>query len=191
MNGERSRAFADAMRYLDEGRAEEALRIGESLVRSTDEGDRLSGYLCRGFVYEDGAVDFNIDLDRAMYNYLQASLIAPDPITYAYLARVSMKKGEYPYALRYLNESASMGSSIESILGFAHYYREKPNKELEVSKRFYLRAALRGRFSGFFGYSQVAREAGQTIRAIAMDVVRVILGPFIAIVMGVKARDRF
>lgn len=54
MSSRNTSSFTKAMRLLDDGCEQEALQIGNFLLSSADEGDRLSGYLCRGSVYEDG-----------------------------------------------------------------------------------------------------------------------------------------
>lgn len=182
------------MRLLDDSCARGALEIGNDLVASEDEGDKLSGYLCRGLAYEDGGHDLQPDVEKSIYNYRQAALIAPDPIAFCYLARASMKRsGECGYqdAFKYLQEAARIGWTPEVVLGFAHYHRTKPDVDLDAAKTFYFRAAAGGRFRGFFGYSEVARELGQNVRAFVADCVRIILGPLIALLLGKRAQDRF
>lgn len=194
MNSWRRISFTKAMHLLDEGRAQDALKIGNDLVASDDEGDRLSGYLCRGLVYEDGGQGLQKDIEKSIYNYRQAALIAPNAISFCYLARASMKKGGesgYSEALKYLQQAAESGVTPEVILGFAHYYRTKPDNDFESAKKFYLRAAFHGRYMGFFGYSEVSRQSGQNFRAAVVDVIRIFLGPFIALLIGVRAQDRF
>ncbi|MEG2802998.1 hypothetical protein [Stenotrophomonas sp.] len=186
--------FLHAMRLLDDGRAQEALQIGNALVSSDDEGDRLSGYLCLGFTYEDGGEGHRPDMERAIHNYRQAALIAPDPVTFCCLARSSMKRSDgdgYQDALRFLQEAAKLRLTPAVALGFAHYHRVKPHRDLEEAKKFYLRAAVSGRFSGFFGYSAVARELSQQGRALVADCIRTVLGPLIALLLGRRAQDRF
>ncbi len=193
MNNRKSH-FSKAIRLLDEGRAHEALQVASLLLSSDDEGDKLSGYLCRGFAYEDGGEDLQPDLEKATHNFRQAALIAPDAITFCYLARTSMKRGGdsgYSHALIYLRHAADIAMTADVILGFAHYHHTKPDRDADCAKRFYLRAACRGRFAGFFGYSEVSRELGQHIRARAVDCIRIALGPFIALLIGRRAQDTF
>lgn len=105
-----------------------------------------------------------------------------------------MKRGGdvgYSDALKHLKHAADFAMAAEVVLGFAHYHRTKPEKDVKCAKRFYLRAAVRGRFNGFFGYSEVARELGQNNRARAVDGIRVILGPVIALLIGSRAQDAF
>lgn len=194
MSARRRDLFSKAMRLLDDGYAKDALQIGNDLVSSEDEGDRLSGYLCRGLAYEDGGDDLQSDIEKSIYNYRQAALIAPDAISFCNLARASMKKGSgngYQDALKFLQEAAEINVTPEVILGFAHYHRTKPDRDLDAAKKFYLRAASQGRFLGFFGYSELARELEQNFRALVVDCLRIILGPFIALLLGKRAQDRF
>lgn len=77
--------------------------------------------------------------------------MTPDSISFSYLARASMKRGGeggYQDALKYLQEVAEIGLTPEVILGFAHYHRTEPDIDLDAAKRFYLRAAVGGRFGG-------------------------------------------
>lgn len=194
LKNRRKDEFAQAMRLLDVGCAREALEIGNYLVSSDDEGDRLSGYLCRGLAYEDGGKDLEPDLEKSIDNYRRASLIAPDALSFCYLARASMKIATgvgYQRAFRYLQEAEALGLTPEVILGFAYYYRTKPDVDLDAAKKNYMRAALAGRFAGFFGYAEVARLLGQNGRALVADCLRIALGPLIALLIGKRAQDRF
>lgn len=193
MRSERSSLFKKAMRMLDEGHAQSALAVGHELLRSDDEAYKLSGHLCVGLIYEEGGNDLVQDLDRATYHYHHASALSPDPIPFSYLARATMKRGPsgYTLAYKYLVEARKLGEPSEVLLGFATYYRTKPDKDLTSAKRYYLRAALQGRFAGFFGYSSVSRELGQKVRALLMDCLRLVVGPFLALLIGRAAQDRF
>ena len=186
--------FKEAMRLLEEGRAQAALQCADELVSSESEADRLSGYLSRGWVYEEGGPDLAIDLDRAIHNYLQVALIAPDWVSYANLARANLKKGGecgFANAFKYLQECSKIKLTPEILLGFAIYHREKPDRDLEKAKEFYLRAALKGRFTGLFGFSEVARELRQYFRAAVADCIRITLGPIVVLFIGSRARDTF
>lgn len=194
MKNQRSRLFGEAIRLLDDGHALAALEIAEKLVSSDDPQDKLSGYFCRGAIYEDGGADFSIDIDRAIYNYRQVALLSPDWVAFNNLARMYMKKGGsggFEEAKKYLDEAARIEISPEVLLGYALYYRKRPDSNVDMAKRFYLKAALRGRFYGLFGYSEVAREVGQPFRAIIADCARIFLGPFVVLLIGSKARNVF
>lgn len=120
--------------------------------------------------------------------------MAPDPIPFCYPARASIKKGDgsgYQDAFGYLQEAARSGLTPEVVLGWAHYHRTRPDVDLDAAKKFYLRAAAGGRFRGFFGYSEVARELGQNGRAFVADCIRITLGPFMALLLGKRAQNRF
>lgn len=182
------------MRLLEEGHPQAALECAEELVSSDLEADRLSGYLSRGWIYEDGGPGLDVDLNRAFNNFLQVTLIAPDSVSYANLARVSMKMGgERGFAdgFKYLNLAADRECTPEVLLGYATYYREKPSPDLQKARDFYLRAALRGRFAGFFGFSRVSRELHQHVVALGADAVRIVLAPLLAVLIGSRTRNTF
>jgi len=186
--------FRGAMLALNEGKPELAISIGEELCASDDEGDRLSGYLCLGYAYEDLEAESGRNLERALGYYRQVSLLTPSPLPFLLMARVSMRVGGdegFESALRYLQEVEKFGVTPELLLGFAHYYRFGSQKSLKKARDFYLRAATRGRFSGFLGYSDVARELNQKWRARLMDSLRVLLAPLIVVLIGRRAREAF
>lgn len=185
--------FGEAMRLLHTGRAAAAMEIGERLLADPRPSSQLAGHLCVGLVFEEGGADVGRDLDAALLHFHEAAAIAENSLTLCYLARVSMKRGEADYgtALGFLQEAERRGDDPEILLGFAHYYRTKADPQLDMSKQYYLRAARRGRFAGFFGYSAVCRLAGQHGRALAADVARVVSGPFIALIQGRAAQDDF
>jgi len=194
MRGEDSDVFLEALRLLDQGSAQAALRIADDLVSSGNERERQQGFLCRGYAFEQGGTDLAVDLEKTMQSFRQVAVSAPHALTFCNLARVSMRKAGgdgHAEALRHLKEAAALGITPEVLLGFAQYHRTKPNPDLEIAKGYYLKAALRGRFAGFFGFAEVARERGESIRARVADVLRIVLGPVLAIVLGRRAQDRF
>lgn len=94
-------------------------------------------------------------------------------------------------AKAYLNEAARMEKSAEVLLGYAAFFHRGPGRDPRRAKSYYVRAALLGRFQGFFGYSKISRELGQLGRAALVDVVRILVGPFLALVLGARARGSF
>ncbi|MGH8050612.1 MAG: hypothetical protein ACREPB_08150 [Arenimonas sp.] len=186
--------FRAAMKMLDCGDAAQALKIGKELLQSRDESHILAGHLCVGLIYETGGFDFTPDIETAVYHYRLAAAITPDPISFCYLARALMKRNEADYlsAYKYLNFAKEIKETPQVMLGFAQYYRTRPkNSDLASAKKYYLRAALHGRFDGFFGYASVCRELKQNFRALFVDCARLLTGPFIALLIGSDARDRF
>ncbi|MFV1849023.1 tetratricopeptide repeat protein [Stenotrophomonas maltophilia] len=183
--------FKVAMDLLSKGEAGKALSLAESLIESEDESKRLDGYLCRGMVYEDGGEGVCVDLDVALDSYRRVSLIAPSSIAFSNLARVSMKLKDFSRAIRYLEIAGEFEMTPEVILGFALFHEESSSFDGRAAKRLYLRAALNGRFAGFFGYSRVARKLGERGRALAVDCIRVLLGPVIAFIIGKKSQFQF
>jgi hypothetical protein len=183
--------FRIGVRLLEKGQAAQALALAEELIRSEDEMDRVDGYSCRGMVFEDGGQDVAVDLDRSIDSYRRASLIAPNAVTFLYLARVTLKRKEFPQSLRFLEISAGYEETPEILLGFAQWFEESDPPDYGMAKSYYAKAALSGRFAGFFGYSRVARAAGQPLRALAVDIARILSGPLIALAIGTRARFQF
>lgn len=186
-----SEQFKSAMGLLSEGSARQALLLAEAMISSEDESERLDGYLCRGMVYEDGGAGVDMDLAVSLDSYRRVSLIAPCSIAFSNLARVSMKLGDFSRVLRYLESAAEFEVTPELILGFAKFYEECSPADGLTAKRLYIKAAFKGRFAGFFGYSRVARKMGQYGRALAVDCIRVMLGPLMALLLGKKAQYQF
>lgn len=142
-------------------------------------------------IYEDGGYDVPVDLSRSLDSYRRASLIAPGAVTFLNLARVSLKLKRYSEAYGFLDQSAAYEISPETVLGYGHYFEESEPMDAESAKRYFFKAAMQGRFAGFFGYSRVSRAVGQNLRALLMDCARILLGPFIALAIGARARYQF
>lgn len=189
----RARKYKNAMQLLYSGRAMEAMVIGKELLNQSDVSHQLSGHLCVGLVYEEGGSGVPQDLNAAILHYHKAAVIAQEPLTFCYLARATMKKGDdyYSKAFTFLQEASKLGDPVEILLGYAHYYSTKKDPNPRTAKKYYLRAALRGRFAGFFGYSSLCRNLGQNGRALGMDVLRLFLGPMLAVLLGSSAQDEF
>lgn len=183
--------FKLAVRLLEKGKAVEALVLAQQLVASPDEDARIDGFMCLGYLYEQGGADMEPDFDKSLDSYRRASLIAPHGITFLDLARISLKRKDFPAALRFLDISAGYEITPETQLGYGQYFEEVIPPDAEKAKSHFARAALRGRFAGFFGYSRIARASGQHGRAMLMDCARIAAGPFIALAIGVRAQYRF
>lgn len=183
--------FRKGVRLLEQGQAGQALRLAEALIRSEDEMDRLDGYSCRGMVFEDGGLDVAIDLERSLDSYRRASLIVPCAVSFLHLARISLKQKDFAQSWRFLEISSGYEVTPEILLGYAQWFEESVPMDAEKAMFYYWKAALRGRFAGFFGYSRVARSAGQPLRALSMDVLRILTGPLIALAIGVRAQYQF
>lgn len=183
--------FKRGVRLLDRGQSGQALSLAEGLIGSSEEMDRLDGYTCRGMVFEDGGLDVAVDLDESLESYRRASLVFPNAISFLHMARVSLKMREFAQAERFLEISAGYEVSPETLLGFAQWFEDSDPPQMERAKSYFVRAALRGRFAGFFGYSRVSRAAGQPLRALAMDALRIFCGPLIALAIGKRAQFKF
>lgn len=174
------------------GQHAEVIRLATLLVQAGDPW-LVSGYMLRAFAYEYGADEGVEDLERAANDFRQLTLIAPHTISYTNLARVEMKRGKanYPIALKYLTEASKLGKTPEMCLAFAHYFRTAPEPDLRAARKYFLRAAMYGRFRGFFGYAEVSRAMGQPARALLADIVRVCSGPFLWMLLRSKAQASF
>lgn len=192
MKSSKQTEYSKVVMLLDRGRAYDALLIADRLIHSGNEDSYLLGLLCRGMVYEDGGERVEQDFDKAMDNYRRVSLIAPCGLAFINLARVSMKRhGGYPDARRFLDVALTYGMTPELALCLAEYYETSPEPDLSYAKQCYVKAAFLWRFAGFFGYSRVARRMGQWGRALCVDVLRLVLGPILALLIGSKAQHRF
>lgn len=183
--------FRRAVRLLEGGQTREALGLSDALIASDCERTRLDGYMCRGMVFEDGGDGIDIDLEKSLESYRRASLIAPGAITFLSMARVSIGLGDFAGAYKFLQLSESYEVSPELLLGFAYYFEQVSPVNTEKAMDFYFRAAMKGRFAGFFGYSRVARTSGKNSKALLMDCLRLLTGPFIALAIGKRARYQF
>ena len=159
------------------------------------EGGRflISGYLYLGIAYENGDSELEVDIDRAVNAYRQLVLLVPCTESYIYLARAMMKRGNESYGdfHKYLSEARKYGTSAILDLGFAEYYKTKKDPDYALSRTYFKRAALRGRFRGFFGYSECSRLMGQPVNALAVDVLRVMTGWMFYLVAGGKTKEQF
>ena len=183
--------FRRAMQLLEDGRTREAAGLADALIESNSERERLDGYMCRGMVFEDGGDGIEIDLKKSLDSYRRASLIAPGSITFMSMARVSLGLGDYSEAYKFLQLSRSYEVTPELLLGFALYFELSYPADPEKAMDYYFKAAMKGRFAGFFGYSRVARASGRRLKAFLMDCLRLLTGPFIALAIGARARYQF
>jgi tetratricopeptide (TPR) repeat protein len=178
-----------ADRAIAEGKCSELLLLSEKLISSGDESAYPSGYMLKGMAYEIGGDGVNQDFEKAISCYRQAAYLQPDTLTYVSMARAMMKQGpdSYSSALKYLNEAKNSKYAPELDIAFGQCYESAPKPDYELAKTHYLRAAVRGRFHGFFGYSSVSRKMGQQGRALLADCVRVAVGPFLFLLLGKRA----
>lgn len=186
-----SDVYDSARKALRHSRAEEVLALSETLIKSDHTPAHASGYLMRGMAYELGGDGVERDLARAAESYRKAAYLAPDAITFLFLARALMKQGgdRHREALRYIKEANSLRITPEVHLAYAKYYEGGSDPDYAVARRYYLRAALAGRFAGFFGYSAMSRKMGQNIRAILVDGLRLVAGPLLFLLLGKKASE--
>lgn len=178
-----------AEKAIAEERIAELLSLCEILIDSEDESVRPSGYMLKGIAYEIGGDGVDQDLEKAVGYYRQAVYLQPNAMTYVFMARASMKKGadSFASALHYLKEAEKLSYVPELDIAFGMCYENQPEQDLGLAKKHYLKAALHGRFHGFFGYSSVCKKTGQYGRALLADSVRIVIGPILFLLLGKKA----
>lgn len=181
--------FALAWSLSESGNKRQAIELGQQLVRNGYQ----PAHLLMGLIYEFGGDGINFDLSRAIEHYRMLVHAISSPIGYIHLARTLMKQGKesYPMALKYLQEANKYGSTPELDLAYANYYETAPTPNYEAAKQHYLKAALRGRFMGFFGYAAMSRKSGKWFTAFLADCTRIMLGPFLFMLLGKTAKKGF
>ena len=168
------------------------IALATQLVRA-GEPWMTSGYLLRGWADENLADASEKDLENAIADFRRLAILAPGTPSLLNLARTLMKQGptHYPAAWAFLGEASAMDHTPEVDLGFAEYHLGAPSGDLRLAQQHFLRAAMAGRFKGFFGYARASRLAGQPGRALLADCLRVVLGPLLWLLLGEKAQYQF
>lgn len=172
-----------------------ALELLDQLQKSYGSEQDASSHLLRGLIYEYGGEGVEIDLVKAIANYRVVAMLilGSDPIPYLYLARALMKQGpqEYSEAFKYIQEADAVHHTPEVDLAFAYFYETAPVLNIYTARKYYLKAALSGRFAGFFGCAATLRKTNNKFIALIVDCVRVLLGPLLFLVFGKAARRSF
>lgn len=179
--------------------AEEALERGEFKTAVTaasalvDAGEPwlLDGLVRRAMALENWADGPPDRLSKAANDWRKMVEIAPASISYRGLARVLLKLGDRDSAHINLLEAERRGATPEVFLGFAEYYRTASPPDLEQAKRYFLRAALRGRTQGMRGYVEVAYELDQPYSGAAMTLAGLVATPLLALVLGERRHAGF
>jgi TPR repeat protein len=181
--------YRNAIFHYEQRNGDQAIKIAVAL---SDAGHDQADFLL-GLIFEFGTSTSKADIARAVRHYRKAALACRSAIGNRHLARALMKLGQSAYdeAFRCLSHAAFEEPSPEVDLGFAWYYETKAAPEYEMAQRHYLRAALNGRFLGFSGYSRVSRLAGQSVRALFVDCIRVAVGIPCMLIFGKKAQNTF
>lgn len=181
-------ALMEIRRLVRNGRYAETIPMATKLIQ---EGGReaVSGYFYRASAYEMVGGD---SLEKSANDFRKLVLLAPSLDSHVHLARVLLAiGGRDDEARKMLDEAGKFGNSAVLYLGWAEFYRIGSNPDLKASRSYYLKAAMRGRFQGFFGVANTSRLLGQPIRAAFVDLLRISLGWFISILIGRRARERF
>jgi TPR repeat protein len=187
------RAFEQGRRSLQRKRAAACL---EALKRAAPNGSptTATGYFLKGLVLEYGADGVQIDYAGSIDCYRRAARLSNDADAFPLLgiARVMLKRGgeDYRSALFYIQKASVSDHVPEVDLAFATYYEVAEN-DPGMAKKFYLKAAGRGRFAGFFGLASVLRMTGNNVQALAVDVIRLLVGPVLFVFLGRRARGSF
>ncbi len=188
-----AKMLKDAQEAFRAGKASDSLKALESMLREGESTNDAAGYLLKGLIYEFGGDGVSVDLLRAIDSYRVASNLIQnsDSVPFLYLARALMKQGpeSYSSAFRYMQQASAARHTPEVDLAFASYYELTEN--LDAARRHYTKAAFNGRFAGFFGLSSVLRRNGKSIQAVVVDLCRILLGPFLFLLLGKKARASF
>jgi hypothetical protein len=186
-------AFKQSRKSIQSGNTHELFDISRALIDSADDSSRASGFLLQGIAFELGGMGVAPDYISALKSYRMASVISPDYVPFLYMARVNMRRGKDGYSEAYKNlmEARSIGVTPELNLAFGHYFESKEGPELIEAKKHYLRAAMQGRFQGFFGYARVSRALHHRLRAAIADVSRIAMSPLLLLLLGRKASKGF
>lgn len=175
---------------LDRGDFEAAVAAASLLVEG-GQPSLLDGLSLRAFALEhwtDGPPD---RLIRAADDWRRFVEIAPAQVSYLGLARVLLRLGERDAGFENLLEAQRIKQTPEVLLGFAHYYRTASPPDIPKAKRYFLRAALRGRTQGMRGYAEVAYEQNHFFSCVAMILAATIATPLLALMLGERRHAGF
>lgn len=178
----------DAKSLIEKGNYTEALKIIEDKIKSENKEERYSAHLMKGIIFESRNKDIEKDLRKAEQSYRTASQISSHksitPIIF--LSRIMMKMKNKNGMIEQLRKIEGLSNSADIDIAIANYHATF-SKEISEEKKYFLRAALKGRFVGFFGLSNALRKEGKNIKATLLDALRIIIGPFIALFLGKRA----
>lgn len=174
---------------LKHGDLKTVLEAANTLLESDYSPVHGEAHWLRGAVFEFGGNGVNRDIKKSIASYRKAAYIVPHSRTYLSLARALMHSDQENAsdAFRFIVEAEKLAIGADVYLAYARYYESQMVDDLTSASKYYFKAALRGRFTGFFGYSRCARKTGKKVRAGLMDVARVSLGPIIFLLLGRKA----
>lgn len=182
----------DANRAFQAGRAGDALAI---LGRLPEEIRRDgNAILLEGLIHEFGGRDVEPDLSKALRCYRMVAALAPEvTLPCLYIARVLMKtEGTDPASVRrWLNEASRIRHDADVDLAFAAFYEEGTQVDLDRAIACFRRAALSGRYAGFFGISRILRKRGKRVSALAVDCLRILIAPFLLMLFGRRVTASF
>lgn len=104
---------------------------------------------------------------------------------------IQSAKANFNEVKEILDHARSLKDSADVDLGYAaiYFYKYPPNYML--ARKYFLRAAFRGRIYGLFGYSIASRQMKQYIRAFLVDFLRIIATPFYLLFLGKRSRHSY
>lgn len=180
----------EAFHAFYKGRSHESLALLKNAGESTEDG---SIAMLKGLIYEFGANELEIDLPAALHHYRHAAVLSPDVVPpYLHMARVLMKSHANSDSIKHwLDTAAAIRNDADVSLAFAAYYEEVGDIDLRKARVCFRRAALSGRYAGFFGVARILRMQGKCGSAMAVDLLRVLLAPFLLLLIGRKVTANF
>jgi len=184
--------FEDARTRLQQKRNAACLEAYRNEVPSGSPAT-ARGYYLKALILEYDVEGSGFDLSGAVDCYRMASHLAhnADEFYLLCIARVMMKQEPKTRtaALAYIQRASTAKHTPEVDLAYARYFEVE--SALSSAKRFYLKAAVKGRVAGFFGLASVLRMEGRNLEAAIVDGMRLLAGPFLFALLGKKARRSF
>lgn len=76
-------------------------------------------------------------------------------------------------------------------LSLAYYFRHKPMPELGLARRYYLKAAVRGRIQGLIGAFEMSRELEEGWISLFSLTAMIVLAPIYRLMLPVRSKNAF
>lgn len=151
-----------------------------------------SAYMLRGLIYEYGGEQVEVNFPLALSNYKNASALIRGEVSapHLYIARVLMKMKKIDEARSSLEAAKNICNSPEVELAYAYFY-QNCIRDVALCKSHYKRAAFRGRYAGFFGWSRLLKSEGKVVAAFFVDAVRIAMAPLLIALFGRSVMNSF
>lgn len=184
--------FAEARKRLQEQRNAACLEAYRKEVKD-NRPTTAQGYYLKGLVLEYDVEREGTSLVEAVECYRMASHMIHNTDEYLFLsiARALLKQGPEcrPASLTYIRQASATRHTPEVDLAFARYF--EIGGDFGQARKHCIKAAIKGRVAGFFELASLLRQENRKLQAFAVDVVRLLAGPFLALVLGAKSRKSF